>query len=62
MIKISIRDIDGDVLYTIYMDGKTAVRLRNKKPIGSNPYIQGTNSHAAWEKGVKEQKELEGIK
>lgn len=57
-----MRDMDGDILYTIYMDGKNAVKYRKKKPIGSNPYIQGTPSYLAWEKGVKEQKELEGVK
>jgi hypothetical protein len=57
-----MRDMDSDILYTIYIDGKNAVRLRNKKPMGSNPYLEGTASHAAWAKGVKEQKESEGIK
>ena len=61
MIKISIRDENGDVLHTIYQDGKNAVKFRKKKPIGSNPYLPGTASNDAWENGVKEQKELEGI-
>jgi hypothetical protein len=60
MIKISIRD-ESDSLYSVYVDGKNSVKNRKKNPYLSNPYLDGSKHYVAFEKGVKEQKDLEKL-
>ena len=61
MIKISERD-NSDALHMAYTDGKKAIQNRKKQPHISNPYQEGTGVYESFEKGVKEQKEVEGLK